>query len=131
MIQALTITRQVHFARGRRSRKEIRQGAPVVVPTGRVPRISRLMALALKFEQMVNDGEVKSFAEIASLGHITRARMSQITALLNLAPDIQEALLFLPRTEKGRHVVTEHALRSIAKELDWQRQRGMWKRLSK
>ena len=129
MTDALTITKQIHFAKGRFSRKEIRQGEPEPVPKGRVPRISRLMALALKFEQMVHDGEVKSFAEIARLGHTTRARMSQITALLNLAPSIQEALLFLRRTEKGRDAVTEHALRPIAKEPDWNRQRSLWRQI--
>ena len=130
MTEALTITRKIHFRTGRRSCKEIRQGAPVVVPTGRVPRISKLMALALKFEQMVHDGEVKSFAEIARVGFVSRARLSQITSLLNLAPSIQEALLFLPRTENGMDPITEHSIRPIAAQPDWGRQRGMWCDLS-
>jgi len=33
---------------------------------------------------------------------VTRARITQIMKLLNLAPDIQEEILFLPRTVKGR-----------------------------
>jgi hypothetical protein len=55
--------------------------------------------------------------------------MSQIMDLLHLAPDIQEALLFLPRTQNGRDPVTEHDLRPIAKPLDWDIQREEWRRL--
>ena len=43
-----------------------------------------------------------------------------------LAPDIQEALLFLPRVETGKSPIHEKMLRPIAAEMDWGRQRGMW-----
>ena len=42
------------------------------------------------------------------------ARITQIMNLLNLAPDIQEALLFLPHTLKGRDSIRERDLRPIA-----------------
>ena len=61
----------------------------------RVPRVAKLMALALRFDWLVRSGQVKDFAEIARLGHVTRGRLSQIMDLVNLAPDIQEQLLFL------------------------------------
>ena len=70
--------------------------------SGRVPRISRLMALAIRFEQLVRDGTVRDYAELARLGHVSRARIAQITNLLNLAPDIQDEILSLPPTERGR-----------------------------
>jgi hypothetical protein len=69
---------------------------------GRLPRVAKLMALAIRFEGLLRDGVVKDYAELARLGHVTRARMSQIMNLLHLAPDIQEALLFLPRLARGR-----------------------------
>ena len=46
--------------------------------------------------------------------------------LLNLAPDIQEAALFLPPTERGRDMVTERDLRTIAGEANWGKQRRMF-----
>jgi hypothetical protein len=64
---------------------------------GRVPRIARLMALALRFEHLVQSGTVRHYAELARLGQVSRARVTQIMNLLHLAPDIQEAILFLPR----------------------------------
>jgi hypothetical protein len=49
--------------------------------------------------------------------------------LLLLAPDIQEALLFLPRTERGRDPIRERHVRPITGILDWRRQRECWGRL--
>ena len=93
---------------------------------GRVPRVSRLMALAIRFDQLIRDGVVADQAELARLGHVTRARLTQIMNLLCLAPDIQEALLHLPATKQGPDAVTEKQLRAIAADLDWRRQRQMW-----
>ena len=56
---------------------------------GRVPRVARLMALALRCEELLRKGAVENQTEIARLGHVTRARVSQILNLLNLAPEIQ------------------------------------------
>jgi len=64
---------------------------------------------------------------MARLGHVTRARVTQIMNLLNLAPDIQEELLFLPRTVKGHDPIRERHIRPIAASLDWRKQRRMWK----
>ena len=36
----------------------------------RIPRIARLMALAIKFQGMVDGGEVRDYAEIARLGYV-------------------------------------------------------------
>ena len=105
-------------------------GQPAAQPCGRVPRLARLMALAIRMDGLVRSGEVADYADIARLGHVSRARATQIMNLLLLAPEIQEALLFLPRTERGRDPIREHHIRPIAVILDWSRQREMWRRLS-
>ena len=61
---------------------------------------------------------------------VTRARMTQITNLLNLAPDIQEELLFLTRPEHGRAPITERHLRPLAAEPSWRNQRRMWRKVA-
>ena len=66
------------------------------------------------------------YAGLARLGHVTRSRMTQIMNLLNLALDIQEDILFLPRTPSGREPVSERQMRHIAATPDWRRQRRMW-----
>ena len=85
------------------------------------------MALAIRFDQLLRDGVVADYAELARLTHVSRARITQIMNLLNLAPDIQEAILFLPRVESGRDPIREHAVRPIAATSDWRKQRRMWK----
>lgn len=107
----LTVTKKVHFKRGRRSRKAIQTGTKRPEPTGRVPRVARLMALAIRFDQLIRDGVVSDQAELARLGRVSRARVSQVMNLLCLAPDIQEQILFLPATKRGRDPVTERDLR--------------------
>ena len=105
-------------------------GVPMHEPEpGNVPRVARLMALAIHFDGLLRRGEAPDYAALARRGQVTRARMSQIMDLLHLAPDIQEALLSLPRTQNGRDAVTEHNLRPIAAEMDWQRQRQAWGQL--
>lgn len=125
-----TVTFKVHRARSAERRIELRIGeAPITVtpPHGRVPRVARLMALALRFDHLVRSGEVRDYAEVARLGHVTRARVTQIMNLLNLAPDIQEAILFLPRVTEGDDPLAERHLRPIASRLDWRDQRRLWK----
>jgi len=129
---SLTFQCKVHFTQARRGRKQMAVGeapAPAPVPLGRVPRIARLMALAIRFEGLVLQGEVRDYADLAQLGHVTRARVTQIMNFLNLAPDIQEELLFLPPIEAGRDVIKEWQLRPIAAEPDWQKQRRAWRTL--
>jgi hypothetical protein len=97
---------------------------------GRVPRVSRLMALAMRFDELIRSGQVTGYAELAKLGHVTRARLSQIASLLYLAPDIQEDILFLPRTLRGRDPIQLWHLLPIAAIPDWRKQRSRWKSLA-
>jgi len=94
---------------------------------GNIPRVTRLMALAIKLGADLDSGRLTDLADIARSGSITRARATQIMNLLHLAPDIQEALLFLPRTTKGRAPVTERELRELAIHVDWGEQRKVWR----
>ena len=97
------------------------------LPPGRAPRVARLMALALRLEELVRTGQVGNYTELAALGHVTRARICQIMNLLHLAPDIQEALLFLPPTLQGRDAILLADLQPIATAFDWRKQRRLWR----
>jgi hypothetical protein len=104
-------------------------GAAARLPAGRVPRVARLMALALRLDELVRTGQVASYSALAALGHVTRARISQILNLIHLAPDIQEALLFLPPTVRGRDPIILADLMPIAAACDWRKQRRLWRNL--
>jgi hypothetical protein len=123
-----TIEFDLHIERrGHGARKVLREGKAAKQPEpGRVPRISRLMALAIKFEKMIASGKVRDYAEIARLGRVTRARVSQVASLTCLAPDIQEAILSLPVVEDGRDPIVLRDLLPIAMELEWKKQRTLW-----
>lgn len=133
MTRPITIESQIHFERrGRGSRKNVRQGdAPTPTPhePGRVPRVARFMALAIRFDELIQAGEVADYAELARLAHVTRARITQIMNLRMLAPDIQEAVLFLPRVESGRDPIHLRQLQPIALVPDWRKQRQLWKQI--
>lgn len=127
-MKKIVVTKAVHFRNGSGHRKVLAEGKPPAPPvSGSIPRISRLMALAIRMDLLVQSGEVADYADLARLGHVTRARITQIMNFLNLAPDIQEEILFLPRTEKGRDPIRERQIRPITAVLDWRKQRKMWR----
>jgi hypothetical protein len=128
----ITVACKVHFRPGVRGRRRLCQGEATVPPTvepGRVPRLSRLMALAIHFDGLIRKGAVRDYADLARLGHVTRARATQIMNLLNLAPDIQEHLLCLPRLSAGRDPISERQIRRIVATPSWDRQRMLWQDL--
>ena len=89
----LTVSGAFHVARrGRGGRKDLAAGPAPTPPPGRVPRVARLMALAIRFDGLVRTGVVTDHATLARLGHVTRARVSQIMSLLHLAPDSCQVL---------------------------------------
>lgn len=93
---------------------------------GRVPRISRLMALAIHLQKLIDNGAVHDYAEIARLTGLTRARVTQIMNLTLLAPEIQEEILFLPRVQNGRDPIAERNIRKIIAETFWPKQKLLW-----
>jgi len=126
----ITVERSVHFQSGRNTRKELRKGNAVLeTPVCRIPRVSRLMALAIRLDQLIRDGVVADQAELARLGHVSRARLTQIMNLLYLAPDLQEEILFLPNFERRRDAITEKQLRPIAATPSWNKQRQLWRKV--
>jgi hypothetical protein len=80
----------------------------------------------IPFEKLIRVGDVRDYADLARLGHVTRARMTQIMALTMLPPDLQELLLFLPPTVENRPSISERSLRSLTRIVRWDRQREAW-----
>jgi hypothetical protein len=125
------LTFTVDFGAARQSCGENRIAGSRLQPpggeaTGRsIARIARLMALAIRFEGLLRGETIQDYAELARLGQVTRARVTQIMKLLLLAPDIQEQILFLP-PGKG---LTERNLRPLASQVDWHEQRRLFQKI--
>jgi hypothetical protein len=112
----------------RRQVQKVKAASPSIEPTSAViPRISRLMALAIRLEGLIRNGTIRDYAELARRGGVTRARMTQILNLLHLAPDIQEQLLFLTLPER----INERNLRPIVRRIDWDEQRRMFQQITR
>ena len=141
-----TVTKQIRFAIKGRNKRAVctPRGEPRLESTnhpikpdlashatpasvGRVPRVARLMALAIKYDQLLKDGIVESQSELAHLAQITQPRMTQIMNLLHLSPEIQEEILFLEGADTGRDPITERDLRPITRHTDWEQQSVAWR----
>lgn len=116
-----------------RHREPRGQPGPALHPGSRprIPRITRLMALAIKFQHMVDCGEVRDYADLARLGYVTRARITQIMNMLNLAPDIQEEILGMPEGSTRETAIAERQIRSVARIVDWSDQQRAFMELKK
>ena len=109
----MIISRQVNFQFGLQKKKEI---------TGMVTTVSRMMALAIFYEQLIIEGKIKSVSDIAKLEGVTQARVSQIFSLLNLNLRIQEKILTLPREYPPCKSYSIKAAIKIAKVIDLEKQ---------
>ena len=89
MTMPITIKTKVRFDCGRHGSEVLKLGEaePSAARRGRVPRVARLLVFPHRFEKLIRDGEVRDYADLARLGHVTRARLSQIMDLLLSAPD--------------------------------------------
>ena len=94
-----------------------------------LPRITRLMALAIELDRRLRDCDDLNCRTVADVGCVSRPRITQVLNLLQLAPDIQECLLTLPPLARGREPITEKSIRQLSAEYDWERQRERFERL--
>lgn len=62
-------------------------------------------------------------------GHERGGKPFTKTSLHKLLMNIQEAILLLPRTERGRDPIHVHELQPIAAAPDWRKQRRLWREL--
>jgi DNA invertase Pin-like site-specific DNA recombinase len=116
-------------AAGLAKAKKIRPPSALTTPAQRVPRITRLLALALKFEELIRSGAVSNYAVLAKVGRVSPSRISQMVSLLGLAPDIQEEILFLGLAEAKQLRISEPSLRKLTATLLWNKQREQWRNL--
>ena len=125
-----TVECAIRIERGKKGSHRLSPGVTTVpLPPGRIPRIARLLALAHKLDGLVRQGAIADYAALARLGHVSRARITQLMSRVYLAPDVQEEILFLPPTRRGRDPIHLRQLQAIAGILDWAEQRARWYKL--
>jgi DNA invertase Pin-like site-specific DNA recombinase len=127
-VQAMVQRGRAIEAETRAKRKRLAEPTIQIGATApRLPRITRLLALAVKFEGLVQQGVIKDYTELARLGQISRPRVTQIMNLLNLAPAIQEQILSWARNDTDQYrSIRESTVRELSSEANWSRQRTRW-----
>ena len=117
------------FARKKELPPLRKEKAPAALAADRLSRITKLMALAVRFEELLRQGTAKDYADLARLGGVSRARITQVMNLRNLAPVLQEKILSLPQDDSENSKLNECALRRITGVVDWREQLGSSSRL--
>ncbi|MBX3356605.1 MAG: hypothetical protein KF724_12985 [Phycisphaeraceae bacterium] len=103
---SVVVTKSLHFRTRAHGRKvATTRISPLAIVGDRVPRIARLMALAIKFDRMLRTGEVKTISELARRHHVSQPRMTQI---LNLTPGVADSLSY-PRRRVRSHICPHNA----------------------
>ncbi len=131
----ITVKRRIEVRRSGRGKRVLVEAetAPPPVPEARkpgVPRVARLMAIAIGLEGRIREGLVRDQSALARELKVSQPRMTQIMNLTLLAPEIQEQVLSMPPVSGRSGPVNERTLRRIAKEPCWSRQVAMWRRIA-
>ena len=125
-----SITMDIHLSSGKCGHRVLHKGKrPKHAKPVRLPRITRLMALSVKYEHLLSKGLVDSHGELADLAGADRSVISRVIRLRLLSPEIQEWLLNLPEEEKGSGPIGLTEIRPLTRIVSWEEQRRKLKRL--
>jgi hypothetical protein len=97
-------------------------------PVRRPARVASMLALAHHMERAIHAGKYRDQAELARALGFTRARITQVSNMTCIAPDIQAEILALEAVD-GREPLHERTLRPVMAPLVWTRQREAWARV--
>jgi hypothetical protein len=87
------------------------RGDPKPAGGPKTPRVTELLRKAIEWRRQLDASDVRNQAEIARREGITRAKVTQVMALLRLAPETREHILAMPDVAY-RPSITERMLRS-------------------
>ncbi len=120
---------EVQFTLGQRTRtieRRTSSTAPTVATAATKPpsvsQVARALALSMYFEDVLDRGEAKDYADLARLACLSRERVSQIVKLRFLSPEIYKSIA------TGVVKISERRARRIAGEPDWRVQRVLLER---
>ena len=121
---------EIRFPLHPRSRNAALEIGDAAAPeSGVIPRATRVLALAIHFQEMIRSGEARDCADLARLAGVSRERISQIMKLAWLAPGIQMEVLYFPPVSGVHFPIRERALRNISNQICWGDQRVLWDKL--
>lgn len=128
MTTGKVITGMLHRVQRGHGRAFVAEPPLAIAPVSRPARVALMLALAHKIEAAIAAGQLHDQADAARRLDLTPARVTQLLALLALAPDLQERVLFLESVD-GLEPLTERALRRVTRTRSWEEQRAICRSL--
>ena len=121
----IVVAAPLHRVRTRHRQGFVEQAPVLRLPVRRPARVAIMLALAHTIDAAIAAGRLRDQGDAAERLGFTRPRITQLLAMLQLAPDLQERVLFLEAVD-GLEPLTERALRAVTRPLCWADQRAMW-----
>lgn len=116
------ITATLHRVQRGHGKNFVADPRPAMAATVRPARVAVMLALAHEIVAAITAGRLNDQADAAERLGVTRARITQLLYLQQLAPDIQEHVLFLEAVD-GIEPLTERNLRVVTRAKAWMQQR--------
>lgn len=101
---------------------------PEKIPKSRMLNLRNSLLLAYQMQEYIETGKVKALLDFCKWINISHSRICQIMKLLLLAPDIQEEIIL--KNNERIASLTERGIRMIPMQVDWDKQREMWKNVN-
>ena len=120
---SIVVSAPLHRLRVRHGQGFVKQAPIVRLPVRRPARVAIMLALAHTIDVSISSGRLRDQADAAQRLGLTPPRITQLLAMLQLAPDLQERVLFLEAVD-GREPLTERELRPLTRLLCWDEQRA-------
>ena len=89
-----------------------------------LPSITRFMALSLKYNDLYDKGYC--IKDIAEFEGVDKSYILRIVKMVYLSPNIQEAILLLPRSTKHRSYTSAKELLKLVEVVDLKEQEGVF-----
>jgi hypothetical protein len=121
-VTAKVITATLHRVQRGHRKRFVSKPRPPTVSVARPARVAIMLALAHQIVAAISTGRLHDQADAARRLGVTRPRITQLLYLLQLAPDLQEHVLFLDVVD-GIEPLTERTLRVVTRTKAWAQQR--------
>jgi hypothetical protein len=121
---SIVVSARLHRVRVRHAQGFVNEAPIVRLPVRRPARVALMLALAHMIDAAISAGRLRDQRDAAQRLGLTPPRVTQLLALLQLAPDLQERVLFLEAVD-GVEPLTERELRPVTRVLGWAEQRAM------
>jgi hypothetical protein len=119
----IVVKGSLHRIQVRHGRGFTSQAPLLRLPVRRPARVAVMLAIAHTIDAAISAGRLRDQRDAAQRLGLTPPRITQLLALLQLAPDLQERVLFLEAVD-GLEPLTERDLRPLTRLLCWDDQRA-------